>query len=252
MIIVDDREPDDIARHLQHYGVDTVTQRLEFGDAMFEGYGPNGTQLIGFERKYITDLVESMMSRRLSGHQLGGMTRTYEVCYLLVEGIWRPSSDSDSIDVMDWKGRWTPLFHHRSSVSYQQVDSFLDEIGESGITVIRANNMIETAAIYRSRYRHWQKPYDQRRSMKLIYTPELAQMNTGKARFHFRKPKFIHQVGSLLPGVDMKAWDLDKFFSSPREMANANYETWRQFLQIKTKCSKTISKIMDTWDGKQC
>lgn len=252
MIIIDDREPTDIIANLRRMGVDYTTDHLEFGDAAWEGNGPTGPVLVGVERKYISDLVDSMISRRLAGHQLGGLANAYDVRYLLVEGVYRPNVNTDSIDVLNYKGEWVPMYHQRSSVSYQQVDSFLDEISESGVTVLKSGGIHETAAIYRSRYRHWQKAYSDRRSMRLIYVPELDQPKNGnKARLTYLKPTFINRVCSLLPGVDMKAWDLEAaFHGKPRDMANANADTWRHALGIKSKKSKTVADIVATWEGK--
>ena len=196
MIIIDAHEPSDLKPLLNRLGCDVAIDSLEYGDAAWDGNGPDGPVMVGVERKYITDLIDSMISRRLTGHQLPGMMDAYHIRYLLVEGIYRPSPSGDYIEVPNprRKGEWIPIYHNRSSVSYQQVDSFLDEVTEAGITVMRSATLDETAAIYRSRYRHWQKPYSDRKSMKLIYTPELPQPNNGKASFRFRKPTFINKV----------------------------------------------------------
>ena len=82
MILVDDRiGAVEIAPLL---GSPNVTCRLEFADFAWSGNGPDGQVDIGVERKSLLDLLASMTTGRLSGHQMVGLTAQYDWVYLLV------------------------------------------------------------------------------------------------------------------------------------------------------------------------
>jgi len=98
------------------YGIKVNRTKLEFGDLAFEGRGPHGACSIVIERKRITDLIQSMESRRLSGHQLPGMAERYDYCYLIVEGIWRPGQNGE-LEIRN--GSWST--GHGRALSYRAV-----------------------------------------------------------------------------------------------------------------------------------
>jgi len=59
---------------------------LSFGDVMFEGRGEGGAAVtIGIEFKKLEELVASLRSGRMQGHQLPGM-QEYDFRYLVIEG----------------------------------------------------------------------------------------------------------------------------------------------------------------------
>ena len=56
-------------------------------DIAFEGRGEGGISVnIGIEYKKLPELVQSLRTQRLQGHQLIKMRDNFEFCYLLVEG----------------------------------------------------------------------------------------------------------------------------------------------------------------------
>src|ERR1044071_4618368 len=90
----------ELAPLFQSYGIKPIVCRLEFGDLDFVGRGPQGGCAIVVERKRINDLVSSIQSKRLSGHQTPGMARSYDYAYLIVEGIWRPA-ENDQLEILN-------------------------------------------------------------------------------------------------------------------------------------------------------
>ena len=67
---------------------DSIIVRMDYGDAMVTGNGPCGQVDIGIERKRIGDLVNSITTGRLSGHQLPGLLAQYYKVYIIVEGMY--------------------------------------------------------------------------------------------------------------------------------------------------------------------
>src|ERR1035437_3942143 len=94
MILVDRRVgSNDLLAPLKAAGFDAQLVELAFGDIAFEGKGLNGTPLnVGVELKRLGDLVSSLRTGRLAGHQLPGLLRTYDYAWLLVEGQWRANA----------------------------------------------------------------------------------------------------------------------------------------------------------------
>lgn len=77
---------------LRKAGVKAELAKLDSGDFVFEGRGPDGPVAIAIERKTIPDLVDSLQSGRLQGHderaQLHRLRAAYDYVWLLVEGLW--------------------------------------------------------------------------------------------------------------------------------------------------------------------
>lgn len=95
MLLVDRRAGScELVAPLRKKGLDVVETELEFGDVAFSGKGSGGADVhIGIEYKRLGDLVSSMRTGRLEGHQLLGMRGAgphdlplYDFAYLLVEG----------------------------------------------------------------------------------------------------------------------------------------------------------------------
>ena len=100
--------------------------RLEFGDVTFQGNGPDGECSVGIERKRLSDLLNSMLDRRLAGHQLRGLGNAYDFRYLIAEGVWRPGPHGEIEELV---GRnWVPFYSRepgRPAVAYRQLQNFL-------------------------------------------------------------------------------------------------------------------------------
>lgn len=88
MILVDNRKGSaELEAPLTAIGLPVRSTRLEYGDVAVEGRGEGGKPIkIGIELKTLPDLVASLRSGRLQGHQLPGLRETYTYSFLLVEG----------------------------------------------------------------------------------------------------------------------------------------------------------------------
>lgn len=114
MIFVDDRiGSNDLCNQLQAKGLPSELTRLEFGDVSFVGKGPNDTTLnIGIELKKLPDLVQSIKSGRLAGHQIPGLVGprgAYDRAWLLVEGEWRVGKHGEVSVPSRFARQWKPL-----------------------------------------------------------------------------------------------------------------------------------------------
>jgi hypothetical protein len=251
MLLIDRREreiPDD----LKHFDIPFTVTELEFGDCMFEGNGPDGTVVVGCERKKLGDFIQSMKDRRLSGHQLRGMSTSYDFIYLFIEGIWRPGRHGE---IEELRGRdWAPFYSRgdefgqgngRSAISYRQVIAYRTSIETIGnIVVERTMSSFETAANYSAIYHWWQKPWADHKSYDQVHCTnnlpakghgsawtkphthdeefDQAMRPRGRATLMKELPSTLWRSASQLPGIDTRAKLVVDHFETVREMANAN------------------------------
>lgn len=113
MLLVDSRAGSrDLVKPLAKVlGVDKVEETtLDFGDVAFTGRGVNDTPIdIGIEHKQLADIVACCRDGRFAGHQLPGMRKMYDFCWLMIEGQW--SADAAGL-ITTYQGPhrgWRPL-----------------------------------------------------------------------------------------------------------------------------------------------
>lgn len=243
-LILDDREDTRLARALAPLNVQIEIAHLEFGDAVWEGKGPRQRPvLVAVERKRITDLIASMESRRLSGHQLRGMWGAYDYCYLVVEGMYRPGPCGE-IEQFE-AGRWKPMYFNRRGVNYRQVDSYISSLElRGGLIAIRSASVNETAAIYASRYHWWQKEWDQHHAHDELYTRDPLREPRGKARIQTTDPGIVEKIAAQLPGIDRKAWDVARRFKTVDQMVAASEKDWMSIPGIGAITASQVWKAL--------
>ena len=194
---------------------------LDFGDFHFSGNGPRGKVSIGVERKRIDDLIESMQSGRLSGHQLPGLSECYDYCYLVVEGAWRTSPDGQ-LEVQIY-GKWKPIKLH-----FRALESYLCTLElHAGIIYRKTYDMRETAALVAALYRYWNdKQWADHRSHQMIYTP--VHVSHRSMTLYGRKVSVLEKIAAQLPGIDSKAEAVAKHFGTVRRLAEAGPQEWQK------------------------
>src|SRR5574342_372474 len=163
MIIVDDREKGAMFVGCLPHGLYQLG-RLEYGDVSFVGNGPDDTPvLVGIERKSIGDLLNTITSGRFAGHQLPGLINSYNVVYLIVEGLYRPGP-SGLLELRYGAG-WAPNEMGRRWM-YNEVECWVSTMEEkAGLRLRRAPGPPETAAIIQSLHQWWcSKEYEDHRA----------------------------------------------------------------------------------------
>lgn len=242
MILVDER----VGSRELLYSIRAIGGEAELAgqldaDFQFVGNGPQGPLLIGIERKTITDLIGSMRSGRLSGRQIGTMQQTYDICYLIIEGYWRRGRNGGMVEVR--YGDWKTV---RGQVRYSEVVRFLASLREiGGVHVWRTADEEETSAYLVEEHAWWQKQWSEHKVARTIYTAPVER----KQKSH--KPSLFRSEASLLekwivqlPGVQDRAIDLAKHFSSPRDLADADVDRWLQIKGLRVG-RKTAEKIVE-------
>lgn len=225
----------ELAPLFTQYGIKANVCHLDFGDVAWEGNGPNGRCAVVVERKRIEDLVQSITSKRLSGHQLPGMAEQYDYCYLMVEGIWRPGPQGElqiahgSIEADRFGGRWLPS--HGTGMAYRAIDNYLSTLEmHAGVIYRRTLGPQETVATVVDLYRWWAKEWLEHSSHIAVYAPAVPKQ--GRGRFHLlhRDASLAEKWAMQMDEIDAKGQAVAKHFGSARAMANATIADW---LEIK-------------------
>jgi len=204
--------------------------QLEFADAAFIGNGEASPILVGIERKTLRDLVTSMETGRLSGHQLPGLLASYGVVYLIVEGIGRDHEGR----YQHFAGRvWTDL-----GIPAKGLTNYLNTLMVvAGVYVLRSTNEITTANMILHLYDWWQKDWEDHRGHLAFCDPTPRRLGL------FVKPGLLRRVAKELPGVGWeRSAEVEKRFGSVAEMIMAAPHEWKEVPGIGKKMAENIYK----------
>lgn len=195
MILVDDRVGSaEIAPYLSNQ---KILCRLDYADFAFNGNGPDGSVSIGAERKSLLDMLQSMTSGRLAGHQLIGLKDQYDFVYILIEGVWRPDNTSGVLMRTNGKGRWIAAAQGSRRFMARDLYAFCHTLTVlCGVHVVRTSNQQETGKWLDATYGWWNRPWKSHKSHEQWVKPTpTAQL---------RKPNLATRVAAQFDGI---GWD---------------------------------------------
>lgn len=232
MITLDERTGS--AELLNHFPKDVVKLgRLEFGDASFIGKGPGDRPLlIGVERKAMRDLIKSMETGRLQGHQLPGLLASYNIVYLVVEGITK-SNDSGTLE--EWsRGSWKSL-----NIPYKALDFFLNTFAVlAHVIVCQTTSQRTTSELIYNRYQWWQKGWEEHKG-HLGFALDLPPT------LQLKKPSLLRRIAKELPGIGWeRSLEIEKHFKTVQEMVMADRFQWELIPGIGKGLSAQLSKVL--------
>lgn len=268
------------------YDTGRVLSSLSSGDVSFIGDGKYGPITVGIEVKSISDLISSISTGRLQDTQVSGMINDYdeEGRWILHYGLYRPSPKDNTIQI--WREGsskrregWYTLALGNRVVPYSYLESFkVSTILEYGFHLIRVNDIIEAAQWLGVLHKTWTKPYHTHKSMRTVDrsqdVEEMMRRERDKERQDGRtktdngfvqasipiddhgnghNPKFMDRlrVAHTFPSLGFeKAKAAANWFSSIREMVNAEVDEWKEVeVEVgkgrKVRIGKTIAKRID-------
>lgn len=219
IIYIDDRVG---SKELVDLVEDAIPVSLEYGDICFTGNGPDGQVEIGIERKKIGDLINSISSGRLSGHQIPGLLDTYYRTYIIAEGICRENPTTGELEVLR-ATKWTHLDRGRRKFAYRDVWAYLTTIETmTGIVVRHTANTMETVRHIEWLYRWWSKKWEAHHGHLQLHKPPQTIL------LRVEKPSLIRRVASELTGIGwMRSREVEKTFGTLRKMFEAKESEWR-------------------------
>lgn len=204
---------------------------LDFGDASFPGKGKDGIPvLVGVERKKVEDMIESTISGRFQGRQLPGLVASYNVVYLIVEGIADRTGEILEVHRRGW---------NETEFTVAQFDNMLNTLMMiAGVKVISTRNDRETALTIRNLYNWWQKGWEDHRSHLGFYVEPPPSVS-------LVKPSLIRRIAKELPGVGwQKSLEIEKYFASTADMWVAEISTWQKIPGIGKTLAGRIYKAL--------
>jgi ERCC4-type nuclease len=237
MILVDPRIGSaEVQPLLEAQRLKTTIQHLEFGDFAFSGNGPEGPIMIGIERKRVRDLLSSLRTGRFAGHQLPGLLKIYDWCYLFVEAILRANPESG---VLEEGGHhsWVPVRLGESGFTYRDLENHLTTLecrAGACFRVRRTSSIESTASSVGNLWHYWNdKEWDEHRShLSLNLTSEYGWIV---------KPGLLRRVAAQLTSIGWeKSGAISHRFGSVREMANAEEKDWLEIPGVGKKLSRRI------------
>jgi ERCC4-type nuclease len=220
----------------KHIAAPVKLQRLPFADACFMGKGPGGMPTwIGIERKTIGDLVSSIDSGRLAGHQLIGLMNSYHEVYLLIEGIWRTGPTGE---IQTYRGKkWKSVQRNTTSLwTAQAVMKYLMTLSITmGVRMWITGSRKEFGVYITHLHDWWQMPYEKHTSLHQFH-------KTAHPRDTLIKPSFLRRACAELGGV---GWKRSGFVARHfKTMANLVNATEKDLMKVEGIGKKTAQSIL--------
>ena len=236
MILIDSRESKDkkgspgLWDDFKKTKLPVSKAKLEFGDLMFLGNGPEGKEVsVGVEFKKHRDFFSSLRTGRLVGHQLSGMAESYDFRYLLIEGDWKVDSGG-LVCVRTGFSDWSAV---QGKLSSSEVDKTLIGLPlRLGVHVWTTSTRKDTMRWLTNLYRCWtdKKWKDHGSHIAIYQPPTLVPIS------NFRK------TVATFPGIGVKTSQaVEKHFrGSIHKAVTAPIHEWGKIEGIGLKTAESI------------
>lgn len=246
---------DEFLSLIRSHRIDATATRYESGDFYFEGNGPGGRTIdVGIERKSIRDLIGSMRSNRLSDVQIPAMLETYELSWIVVEGLFRPCPTSGMLQ--EYRGKstgWVDLTIGRQTFMHSEVERFLMQLTMTvaleypgrPLFVWQTRNTSETVNSIANLYAQLsRKRWDQHRSFTGVRMPVITEPTV----FHKRTPEeenvlFRRRVAMCNTGIGNDTGvSIAKHFKKAKDYVNATESELREVDGVGKTRAASIAK----------
>jgi len=209
---------------------------LTYGDFAFTGNGPDGCPyIIAVERKTIGDLLNSMTTGRLADTQLRGLLNSYNIVWILVEGMFRPDPRTGQLQHYKY-GKWCVLTQGNRSFMTRDVWLFLNTLGmKAGVSWVTTSTPKETVLFIQTLYRWWNdKEWEQHRS-------HLQPKRRPEEIAQFVLHTLVRRVASQLKGVGWeKAGQIAKVVKTVEELVAIDEQGLREVDGVGKKLAGSI------------
>jgi len=196
---------------------------------------------IGIEIKKIGDLINSISTGRLSGHQVPGLLNAYHKVYLLVEGVWRGDPISGKVQI--YRGIWKDTHTGKRTFTLAGVWGYLNSLAvQAGIIVIPTTNMKSTVMTIKILKNWWSEKWESHHSLHALYKPQPPQVYVPQ-REHGKI--LLRYVAAELPGIGwQKAVLVEEKFGTVKRMVEAKESEWLEIEGIGKLTAHMVYKAL--------
>lgn len=208
---------------------------LPYGDVCFEGYGPDGVMTVGIEHKKLHDIMDCIEDHRYSAHQLVGMKKMYGESWLMIEGYWKPHSESAYLMEGFKSGTSWGMYRERGSggrpTMYSKLYRYLISVRRAGVYLDCPKDREQSVQNIHEIYHYYQKKTHT--SMVELQKAALPVLSG--------KPPLVRLWGNALTDVGAKySLEAQGLFRTPIRLANSNEEEWLRIKGIGVSTSQQI------------
>lgn len=214
---------------------------LRFGDVAILGRGPGDIgQTCGIEIKGITEILGDLHGGRFLGYQAPGLRRSYDICWLVVEGEYKRGPDDTLLiprfSKASGKVGWVPFtIGGKTTIAHSTAMALLlTVVQKGGISIWMTKTRVETLVFCQQLAAWWLEGYDSHHSLETFYTPPAPGL--------LRKEHSLLRLWlKELRGVGWKrSADAETAFESARDMATAGWERFAEIKGISERMAKEI------------
>lgn len=214
--------------------------QMPFGDAAFDGHGPNGLCGVGVEIKKLDDVLDCAIDKRYSAHQLVGMWGMYDFCYLLIEGRWH-QGPNDRIMKVTRKGQFTFMAEAKTPLAYSSFMRWINTIRvKAAVYDIYSFSREGTASLLVDLAKWWAKPWKD----------HSAHLALDRALYHrpdkvlLTKPSQQRTMVGESPGIGWeKSQRVLQHFGSIHAAVNAPVAEWLKIEGIGPKTAEFLYRF---------
>lgn len=245
----------DLFPQFEAMGLHTTLATLDYGDCAWTGIGLEGPVSCAVEIKTVTDLLASMQSGRLAGHQLPGLVSNYDRVYLLIEGATRPDAEG-GLEHYVQNRFWgnAKLGGQTRGFTYRAFEKFLTTVCERGNVSLRhTTSRAGTVQTVATLYQWWMDGWEEHDSILAldrtteIKLAEKVRQEKGAGVSLLRSgPSFKRRIAAQLPkiGVD-KSGMIAGGFKNARAIANA---TEKDLAKLPGIGKEMARQIVAAWE----
>src|ERR1700675_1298694 len=234
MILVDSRVGSkELVPFIQRIGVSVQLATLEYGDACFEGHGPQGGICVGIERKTLSDMLNCIDDARYAAHQRPGMKAMYGYSIVMIEGVWKPDSATGYLMECIRTLEWRPFRYRTQMTRYSKLFRFLMTLQLAGTGVMITRDMEHTAYNITECFSYFQKRWEDHTSLLETQKLNMPSLNG--------RPSLVRRWAAEIDGVGVKgSMEADKMFRTPYELASSDSFVWIKAPGMGAKSARSI------------
>lgn len=221
---------------IRKIGVRVEESDLPFGDACFEGNGPDGTITIGIERKTLHDMLHCIDDARYVGQRLG-MQRLYNKSYLMLEGCWKPHEQGFLMEGFNTGTSWGFCRYRSRQTMYSKLRRYLFSmgLGANPPQVIYTRDMFQSAYDICECFHYFQKKWADHTSLLEVHTLAIPELSM--------RPSLTRRWAAQLKDIGVKySIEAENLFRKPIKLAQSSESDWLRIPGIGVKTARQIIK----------